>query len=70
MSVQMDGEASPMSGGSQRADKRSYKDLKIDVEEMEEPYLDFEESSNKKLHEVNSGAWLEESLKNVILCYD
>lgn len=51
----MDGEASPMSGGSQRADKRSYKDLKID---MEEQYLDFEESSNKKLHEVNSGAWL------------
>ncbi|KAF3852236.1 hypothetical protein F7725_005591 [Dissostichus mawsoni] len=51
-SGEMDGEASPMSGGSQRADKRSYKDLKIDVEEMEEPYLDFEESSNKKLHEV------------------
>ncbi|KAI9545707.1 hypothetical protein NQZ68_034477 [Dissostichus eleginoides] len=51
----MDGEASPMSGGSQRADKRSYKDLKIDVEEMEEPYLDFEESSNKKLHEEPGG---------------
>ncbi|KAJ4945289.1 hypothetical protein JOQ06_013816 [Pogonophryne albipinna] len=55
MYVQMDGEASPMSGGSQRADKRSYKDLKIDVEEMEEHYLDFEESSNKKLHEEPGG---------------
>ncbi|KAI4832614.1 hypothetical protein KUCAC02_015576 [Chaenocephalus aceratus] len=52
MYVQMDGEASPMSGGSQRADKRSYKDLKID---MEEQYLDFEESSNKKLHEEPGG---------------
>ncbi|KAK5865970.1 hypothetical protein PBY51_020199 [Eleginops maclovinus] len=51
----MGGEASPMSGSSQRADKRSYKDLKMDVEEMEEPDLDFEESSKKKLHKEPGG---------------
>ncbi|XP_029285627.1 uncharacterized protein hmgxb4b isoform X2 [Cottoperca gobio] len=55
----MDGEAGPVSGGAQGEKKRSYKDLQMDVEELEEPDLDFEERSTKRLYKVYSGAVLE-----------
>lgn len=51
----MDGEAGPVSGGSQREKKRSYKDLMMDVEELEEPDSDFEDCSNKRLYKVDPG---------------
>ncbi|XP_039651653.1 uncharacterized protein LOC120556253 isoform X1 [Perca fluviatilis] len=51
----MDGEAGPVCGGSQREKKRSCKDLMMDVEELEEADLDFEECSTNKLYKEPEG---------------
>lgn len=49
----MDGEAGLASGHSQREKKRSYNDVMMDEEALEEADLDFEECSARKLYKVD-----------------
>ncbi|KAI3353298.1 hypothetical protein L3Q82_019837 [Scortum barcoo] len=51
----MDGEACLVSGGGHRERKRSFRDLMMDVEELEEPDSDCEDSSNKRLYKEPKG---------------
>ncbi len=54
----MDGEADPVSGGCQKEEKGSCKDLMMDVDELEEADSDFEDCSNKGLYNADSGPTL------------
>ncbi|XP_042341749.1 uncharacterized protein LOC121942570 [Plectropomus leopardus] len=55
----MDVEAGPVIACSQREKTRSYKDLMMDVEKLEEPNLASEDCNTKKLYNVGPGAVLE-----------